>query len=78
VDDFIKLDRRVTLDVIHANFPHVEEFLGGQRFASDEELQEVVTTILNGLAAEEYDQGITKLVPRYDKCLNVGGDYVEK
>jgi hypothetical protein len=32
---------------------------------------------LNGLV-EVYDEGIQKLVTRYDKCLNVGGDYVEK
>ncbi|GBM54617.1 hypothetical protein AVEN_227791-1 [Araneus ventricosus] len=37
-----------------------------------------VTTWLNELAAEEYDMGILKLVNRCDKCLNVGGDYVEK
>jgi hypothetical protein len=33
---------------------------------------------LDGLAAQVYDGGIQKLVKRYDKCLNVGGDYVEK
>jgi hypothetical protein len=33
---------------------------------------------LNGQAAEVYDEGIQKLVTRYDKCLNIGGDYVEK
>jgi hypothetical protein len=30
------------------------------------------------LAADFYEKGIKNLVPRYDKCLNVGGDYVEK
>jgi hypothetical protein len=25
-----------------------------------------------------YEEGIQKLVPRYDKCLNNGGEYVEK
>jgi len=25
-----------------------------------------------------YVEGIQKLVPRYDKCLNNGGEYVEK
>jgi hypothetical protein len=33
---------------------------------------------LNGLAAEVSDEGIHKLVTRYENCLNVGGDYVEK
>ena len=25
-----------------------------------------------------YEEGIRKLVPRYDKCLNNGDEYVEK
>jgi hypothetical protein len=29
-------------------------------------------------AAEFFDKGIQKLVPRYDNCLSLGGDYVEK
>ena len=29
-------------------------------------------------AADFVDTGIQKLVPRYDKCLNSGGEYVEK
>ena len=29
-------------------------------------------------AAFWYEKGISKLVSRYDKCLNVQGDYVEK
>jgi hypothetical protein len=32
----------------------------------------------HGLAADFYDAGIQKLVTRYDKCLNVHEDYVEK
>ncbi|GBL95878.1 hypothetical protein AVEN_227122-1 [Araneus ventricosus] len=37
-----------------------------------------VNTWPNELAAEEYNMGILKLVNRYDKCLNVEDDYVEK
>ncbi|GBL85047.1 hypothetical protein AVEN_221285-1 [Araneus ventricosus] len=59
-------------------FLKLKEFLGGKRFGSDEELENAVTTWLNELAAEEYDMGILKLVEIYDKCLNIGGDYVEK
>jgi len=32
----------------------------------------------NSQAAFWYEEGISKLVSRYDKCLNVQGDYVEK
>jgi histone-lysine N-methyltransferase SETMAR len=59
-------------------FPKLKEFLGGRRFRSDEEVKDAVKEWLNGLAVEVYDEGIQKLVTRYDKCLNVGGDYVEK
>ena len=31
-----------------------------------------------GQAAVWYEEGISKLVSRHDKCLNVQGDYVEK
>ncbi|KAJ4448812.1 hypothetical protein ANN_00203 [Periplaneta americana] len=58
-------------------FIKLKDFLGGTRFGSDE-LKKTVNTWLNELVAEEYNTGILKLVNRYDKCLNVGGDYVEK
>jgi hypothetical protein len=29
-------------------------------------------------AAFWYEEGISKLMSRYDECLNVQGDYVEK
>jgi histone-lysine N-methyltransferase SETMAR len=59
-------------------FPKLKEFLRGRRFKSDEEVKDAVKEWLNGLAAEVYDEGIQKLVTRNDKCLNVGGDYVEE
>ena len=33
---------------------------------------------LTSQAAAFYEESIQKLVPRYDKCLNNGGEYVEK
>jgi hypothetical protein len=41
-------------------------------------VKDVVKQWLNGLAAEVYDEGTQKLITWYYKCLNVGGDYVEK
>ena len=58
-------------------FPELKKWLGGQRFLT-EELQENVKTHLNSMAATSYEEGIGKLVHRYDKCLNLQGDYVEK
>jgi hypothetical protein len=57
-------------------FPKLKEFLVGRRFKSDETMKDAVKEWLNGLAVEVCDEGIQKLVTRYDKCLNVGGDYV--
>jgi histone-lysine N-methyltransferase SETMAR len=59
-------------------FPKLKEFLGDRCFKSDEEVKDAIKKWLNGLAVEVYDEGIQKLVTRYDKSLNVGGDYVEK
>jgi hypothetical protein len=50
-------------------FPTLKEFLGGRRFKSDEEAQDSVKERLNVLAAEVNDEGIQKLVARYDRCL---------
>ena len=33
---------------------------------------------MNRQVAGSYEEGISKLVSRYDKCFNVQGDYVEK
>ena len=42
-------------------FPKLNEFLGGRRFKSYEELKDVVKEGLNGLAAEVYDEGVQKM-----------------
>jgi hypothetical protein len=57
---------------------NMKKWLGSQSFDDDEELQSSVVGWLQSQAVEFYDCGIQKLVKRYDKCLNVGGNYVEK
>jgi hypothetical protein len=64
--------------VIFHFFPTLKEFLGGRHFKSDEEVKDVVWQRLNGLAAEVCDEDIQTLITCCDKCLNVGGDCVEK
>ncbi|GBL88131.1 hypothetical protein AVEN_71302-1 [Araneus ventricosus] len=59
-------------------FLKLKELLGGKRFGSDEELENAVTTWFSELETEEYNLEIVNLVERYDRCLNVGGDYVQK
>ena len=56
----------------------MKEHLAGKRHADDEDLQHALVDWLNSQAAVWYGEGINKLVSRYDKCLNVQGDYVEK
>jgi hypothetical protein len=57
---------------------HLKKFLAGQRFNNDEDVKRAVQKWLSSQAATFYDEGIDKLVSRYDKCLNNGGNYVEK
>ena len=56
----------------------MKEHPAGKRQADDEDLQHDVVDWLNSQAAVWYEEGINKLVSRYDKCLNVQGDNVEK
>jgi hypothetical protein len=58
-------------------FLHLKIFLGGWWFCNDE-VKEAVNTWFASQVASFYDAVIQKLVPRYDKCLNNGGNYVEK
>lgn len=52
-------------------FPRLKEHLGGRRrFASDEQVKHFSTTSLNTQGQYYYQEGIFKLVPRSDKCLN--------
>ena len=42
------------------------EHLAGKRFANDEDLKDALVTYLNSQADTWYEEGIHKLVPRYD------------
>ena len=59
-------------------FLHLKKHLAAKKFDDDDEVQEEVMTCFKGLAADFYDSGIQKLVPRLNKCLDNAGDYVEK
>jgi hypothetical protein len=58
-------------------FLHLKSFLAGRRFHDDNEVKEAVTMCFASQAASFYNEGIQKLVQCY-KCLNNGGNYVEK
>ena len=56
-----------------------KEHLARKKFDDDDdEIQEEVMTWFKGQAADFYDSGIQKLVPRLNKCLDNAGDYIEK
>lgn len=59
-------------------FTKLKEFLGGKRFADDEELKEAVLKWFQDLERNVYEEGIQKLLPRLKKCIDLNGDYVEK
>lgn len=59
-------------------FPYMKRWLASQRFTSDVALQNAVTGWLRSQAADFFKDGISKTVKRYDKCLNLFGEYVEK
>ena len=56
----------------------LKKFLAGQRFVNNDDVKEAVKKWLSSQAATFYEEATQKLVPRYDKCLNNGGNYVEK
>ncbi len=59
-------------------FPNMKQWLASQQFDNDEEPHNAVTGWLHSQTADFYTEDISKTVPRYDKCLNSFGNYVEK
>jgi len=59
-------------------FLHLKKHLAGKKFDDDDEVHKEVMTWFKGQAADFYDSGIQKLVPRLNKCLDNVSDYVEK
>jgi histone-lysine N-methyltransferase SETMAR len=56
---------------------YLKNCLRTQRFNGNEDLMKGVKTWLSSQAADFFDTGILKLIPRY-RCLYSRGDYVEK
>jgi hypothetical protein len=58
-------------------FLKMKEHLDGKRHADYVDQRRAVMNWLNSQAAVWYEEGISKLVSRYDKCFNAQGHYVE-
>lgn len=59
-------------------FPALKAALSGRHFQNNAEVEQAVRQFLASQGTAFYQSGFFKLIARYDKCLNVGGDYVEK
>ncbi|KAG8238098.1 hypothetical protein J437_LFUL012205 [Ladona fulva] len=55
----------------------MKKFLAGQHFATDGEVKSAVRRWLYSQQTDFFEQGILKLVPRWEKCVEKIGDYVE-
>jgi hypothetical protein len=55
-------------------FPALKRAIEGRRFTTDEDVEAAIRT----QDTDFYQQGFFKFVKRWDKCISVGGDYVEK
>jgi len=59
-------------------FPKLKHFLAGQRFSSYEEAIAAVEGYFADLIKNHYKDGIMVLENRWNKCISLKGDYVEK
>jgi histone-lysine N-methyltransferase SETMAR len=59
-------------------FPKLKEDLKGQKLSSDEEAKAAVRQWFPENEKDFFKNGIQKLVEWWQKCIEVGGDYVEK
>jgi hypothetical protein len=61
----------------HIAVTYLKKFLAGQRLRYDEDTKHVLQKWVKGLAANFFEEGKQKLVPRYDKGLNFMDHFVQ-
>ena len=59
-------------------FGPLKEFLGGQHFSTDDEVKQAVLGWFSRTDTSFCAEAFQALVKRWDKCINVTGDYIEK
>ena len=59
-------------------FPNLEKFLAGKKFASDLDVIAATNTYFEELDKSVYSDGIKALEHRWNKCIELHGDYVGK
>lgn len=59
-------------------FPNLKKHLGGQKFSTNEEVEDAVNLYFEGLEESFFKKGIEAFETRWKKCIELDGDYVEK
>ncbi len=59
-------------------FPYLKTEFGGEYFTSPVAVKDTVHAFFQNQGALFYYAELSKLVTRYNKCLNIGGHYIEK
>jgi len=59
-------------------FLNLKKWLGGKKFANNEEVESAVDDYFEELDSFHYKQGIEAIEHRWEKCIELQGDYVEK
>lgn len=59
-------------------FPNLKKFLAGKKFQSNEEVMNEVNTYFEDLDESVYKNGLNALEYRWNKCIELAGEYVEK
>ena len=59
-------------------FPHLKRDLKRTHFTSDDEVKQAVMLWIKQRTPEFFNDGMRKLVLRWEKCIERQGDYVEK
>jgi len=54
----------------HLLFLYIKKLLPGQRLRFDQDTKHILQDWLKGFVGNCFQEGIQKLVTRYDKCLN--------
>ena len=58
-------------------FPNMKTWLGGKRLSSIEEIIDATNEYFQGFDKNYFLEGIKKFEYRYNKCIQLKGDYVE-
>ena len=59
-------------------FPNLKKWLGGKRFANNEEVESAAGGYFEELYGSHYKQAMEAFEHRWEKCIELTRDYVEK